>query len=276
MKLDYVPLLRVHRRLMGIPRGQAPDYNGLKRFKEYLRTFLSADGKSVELPPLVAINPMAKDHVTVLLDALLALDADGVAARAAAEAEARLADLPGEAKATVVVIDDWLGPWTSRAPVEFGFRMGCRPPPERLPRWMKHFWVMGVLWSSEPATERAAREAMLTAIYRLAYVHRHGPARTLGDMLAQEGHVMATAGCTEPSLDAEDIAYTREVLTPLLDAQDTQTCMACLFGDAAAGALGYTPHGLSPWAGLAVALHDARAETPRKKPGRPKRSGRAY
>ena len=51
---------------------------------------------------------------------------------------------------------------------------------------MKHFWVTGVLWSSEPATERAAREAMLTAIYRLAYVQRNGPARTLRDMLAQE------------------------------------------------------------------------------------------
>jgi hypothetical protein len=30
------------------------------------------------------------------------------------------------------------------------------------------------------------------------------------------------------------------------------------FGDAAGRTLGFTPRGLSPWAGLALALHDAR------------------
>ena len=44
-----------------------------------------------------------------------------------------------------------------------------------------------MLWSSEPATERAAREAVLTAVYRAAYWNRHGFAHTLREMLAQEG-----------------------------------------------------------------------------------------
>jgi len=69
---------------------------------------------------------------------------------------------------------------------------------------------------------------------------------------------MALAGCSGPTLDPEDIAYTREVLIPCLDADDTRTCIECLFGDAAARTLGLTPRGLSPWAGLALALHDAR------------------
>jgi hypothetical protein len=56
----------------------------------------------------------------------------------------------------------------------------------------------------------------------------------------------------------EDIAYTREVLIPDLDADDMRTCIECLFGDAADRTLGFTPRGLSPWAGLALALHDAR------------------
>ena len=115
-----------------------------------------------------------------------------------------------------------------------------------------------MLWSSEVASERAVREAILTAAHRQAYVHRYGPARTLRDMLAQEGRVMAQAGCSGPTLDADDIAYTREVLIPYLDANDMRTCMECLFGDAAARTLGFTPRGLSPWAGLALALHDAR------------------
>ena len=136
------------------------------------------------------MNPMGKDHVTALLDALLALDADGVAARAAAEASARLADVPGDFKAALVVADDLMGGWTNRYDYEFTLRFRSGPPPPadpRLPRWLRRFWVIGVLWSSEAPSERAVREAVLTAAYRVAYVQRHGPARTLRDMLAQEG-----------------------------------------------------------------------------------------
>jgi hypothetical protein len=118
--------------------------------------------------------------------------------------------------------------------------------------------VIGVLWSSEPASERTIRETLLAAVYRTAYMVRHGPPRTLRDILAQEGHMMAMAGCLGPTLDAEDIEYTREVLVPDLDATDKRTVMECLFGDAAGATLGFTPRGLSHWAGLALALHDGR------------------
>jgi hypothetical protein len=100
---------------------------------------------------------------------------------------------------------------------------------------------------------------MLTAIYRAAHVHRHGPAKTLRDRMAQEGSVLVQAGCTTPTLDDDDLAYTREVLAGFLDATDMRTCIECLFGDAAARTLGMTPQGLSPWAGLALALYDARS-----------------
>jgi hypothetical protein len=132
----------------------------------------------------------------------------------------------------------------------------------RLPRWLKSLWLMGTLWSSEPASERAAREAILLTVHRFAYVHRHGPPRTLRDVMAQEGHVMAAVGCAGPVLDEEDIEYTREVLVPFLDAGDKRTVIECLFGDEAGRTLGFTPRGLSHWAGLALALHDARVNRP--------------
>jgi hypothetical protein len=88
-------------------------------------------------------------------------------------------------------------------------------------------------------------------------MYQHGPAGTLREMLAQEGHVMARAGCSGPTLDVDDIAYTREVIAPHLEAADMRTCIECLFGDAASRALGFTPRGLSSWAGLALALFDA-------------------
>lgn len=256
MNLDYVPLLPIQRRLQAIPRGQAPDFNGLKRFKQYLRTIRTPDGRGLALPPLVGANPMAKDHVTVLLDDLLALDADGIAARVIADTAAEHADIPGGLKATLVVYDDWMGSWTNRVPTDFQVRFMVAVPEGPMSRWTEHAWVTGVLWSSEPASEQTVREAILTAVYRVVYVYRHGPARTLRDMIAQEGWVLSTAGCTGPTLDAEDLAYTREVLRQYLDTTDPRTCCECLFGDELVRGLGFTPRGLSPWAGLAVGVAD--------------------
>ena len=269
MNLDYVPLVRVMRELQGIPRGQPPDFNGMKRFRHFVRRIFprkkngEIDENAVYLIPLLAINPMAKDHVTALLDAYLAMDADGIGARVAAQVAARLADVPGDFKVGLVVADDLMGAGTNRYQDEFTFRFGpaqlpSSSGPRKRSRWLKDWWLTGVLWSSESASERAVRESILTAAYRVAYQQRHGPARTLREMLAQEGQVMALAGCSGPTLDAEDIAYTREVLIPYLDADDMRTCIECLFGDAAARTLGFTPRGLSPWAGVALALHDAR------------------
>lgn len=254
MHLQYVPLLRIQRDLHDIPRGQVA--KGVpERFLKYLRTMSNEDGTGLELPPLVAINPMAKEHVTALLDALLALDADGIAARTVAEISTLMAVEAGDFKVTLIVVDDWMG-WAQRAPGEFDVRFGGGPL-ERPPRWTRHLWLSAVLWGSEPATERTVREAMLTMAHRLAYQRRHGPALTLRDRLAQEGHVLAMAGCAGPVLGADDLDYTRDVLLPHLDAEDKRTAIECLFGDQAARALGFTPRGLSPWAGLALALHDA-------------------
>jgi hypothetical protein len=102
------------------------------------------------------------------------------------------------------------------------------------------------------------REAALSSIYRAAYVAAHGPAHTLGEMLRQEGRVLEQAGCTQPALDADDLAYTREVIAPHLETRGRRIAVECLFGDAAARSLGFTPRGLSAWAGLALALSDAR------------------
>jgi hypothetical protein len=251
MRLRYVPLLQLQCQLQGLPRDYA-------RFQQYLRTVMNPEGTGPELVPLLLANPMARDHVTALLDELLALDADGVAARSASEALAGLDQLPGDYDIGLVVVDDLMGGWTNRYTAEYTIRFQSGPPPEQRPRWMTtRPWVYGVLWSSEPASERSAREAILTAIYRMAYVQQHGLARTLRSMLAQEGHVMAAAGCTSPTLDADDIAYTREVLLPFLDADDMRTAIQCLFGDNAGRTLGFSPLGLSSCAGLALALHDA-------------------
>jgi hypothetical protein len=246
MRLTYVPLLATLRAVYAVPRGH-------DRFQTYLNATLARDRTDVAVLPLLIANPMAKEHVTELIDDLLALAAVGAAAGAPAAPAAGLVDVPGDYPVCLMVADDLKGGWTNRFAYEFDFRVGYGPHGKR-------FWgPIGLLWSSEPASERAVREAAFTAVYRTAYMQRHGLPATLRDVLTQEGRVLARAGCAGPTLEPEDIEYTREVLVPYLDASDKRTVMECLFGDGPCSTLGFTPRGLSPWAGLALALHDARA-----------------
>ena len=262
MKIEHVPLLQIQRDLYAIPRGY-------ERFQAYLKVMTTPERDDLTLAPLAGMNPMGKDHIPALLDEYLALDAEAIAKQAAEEAAARLTDVPLERKIGLVVVDDLLGGWTNRYFTEFGLSFGGgsvataqsdstpgAPPKRRQYRE----WLSAVLWTSEAPSAQRVREAASLPIYRAAYMERHGGPRTLGDFLAQEGAVMDDAGCDGPSLDADDLAYTREVIAPLLEAEDWPTIMAGAYGDDAARELGYKPHGLSHRAGLALALHDARRE----------------
>lgn len=246
MNLEYVPLLQVQRDLYRMPRGS-------ERFREYLRTMIDARSGDLRVP-LVAMNPMGKDHVPAFLDALLAIDADRIAVQAVDGARAKLVDEPGAFRVCLVASDDKLGGWTNRHTTELDYRF-------HQGAFSKRGWIAGILWTSETYTAGRVREEVLTCLFRTAYVQRHGEARTLRDMMAQEGRVMSTAGATGPTLDEEDLAYTRGVLALHSSKKDPATAIAALFGDEAARALGHTPLGLSHRAGLALALHDARAKS---------------
>ena len=245
MKLEFVPLLKVQRELYGMPRG-------MERFRAYLATMIDPETRDLKLP-LSGMNPMGKDHIPLLLDQYLAMDADRIASRAVADAESRLTDVQGEFKVALVLSDDAMGGWTNRYTSEFGRRFGTKA-------YHRRGWLEVGLWTSEAPAAETVREQVLTTIYRAAHIEQHGFAHTLREMLAQEGFAMAQAGCTEPALDGDDLAYTREVIRPYLDTKDYPTIIACLFGDEAARSLGYAPVGLSERAGFALALHDGRLE----------------
>jgi hypothetical protein len=247
MNLTYVRLLAQERELYRLPRG-------MSRFKTYLRMTLDFQTERLRLPLLI-MNPAAREHIGEYLDALLALDAEGIAERAVAEAAVHLVDVPGDYRVALVVPDDLRGGWTNRFAYEYAQRLSAPLPPGQ--EYID--WICGLLWVSEPPSAEAVREEVLTAVYRVGYIHRRGHARSLRELLLQEGHIMAQAGCTRPALDPDDIEYTRCVLEPFLDADaaDMRTTIECMFGDAAARTLGFTPRGLSNRAGLALALHDA-------------------
>ena len=248
MKIEFVPLLQLQRDLYNLPRGQA-------RFQTYLDTLLNADASDAELLPMVAMNPMGKAHIPAMLDTLIAMDAEAISEAAIADVSNQLADAPETFKLGLVVADDLMGGWTNRYTSEFGIRF-------ELQNYLKRRWLAVTLWTSEAPSRQTVREETLITVYRVAYIQRHGLAHTLQEMLNQEGYAMAMAGCQHPVLDDDDMAYTRQVISPHLATQDYATILPCLFGDPAAHSLGYQPQGLSDRAGLAWALHQAQHHQP--------------
>ncbi|MEX0881128.1 MAG: hypothetical protein WEB59_08440 [Thermoanaerobaculia bacterium] len=253
MKLEYVPLLAKQRELYGLP-------GGAERFQEYLRTMIDPKTSDLRLP-LSATNPMSKDHAPRLLDALAAIGADEVGAQAAAEADAVVAEVPGEFRVGLVVSDDAGGGWTNRAAAELAHRRGEQA-------LLKRRWITGILWTSQKYDRAEIREEILTSVFRAATIARRGRARSLRELLVQEGNAMRMAGARNPALEPHTLLATRQILFRLLDHDDMPTLVAAVFGDAAARELGYPPLGLRSRAGLALALH-GRLEPRRKRESRP-------
>jgi hypothetical protein len=219
MRVEYVPLLQTQRELYRMPRD-------MKRFEQYLRTMVDESGEDLALPPLVAMNPMAREHVPELLDDYLRLDADSIARHAIAG-------------------------WTNRYACEYAMKFpGDVRPGSRANR--RSAWLCVPLWSSEPADGARLRQEVMSTLFRAAYQTTHGRSRTLRQMLAQERYCASCAGYCGPRMDADELDYTRQVMEPYLDCEDIPTVIACLFGDPAAESLGFRKFGLSHRAGLAL------------------------
>lgn len=246
MNVEFVPLLAMQRSL----QQQPPSH---ERFLSYLGTVLTDDRQDVRLFPLLFANPMAKEHVTALLDELLSQNVEQIAAEAVHDACATLKPGARAFKAGLAVVDDRMGGWTNRFATDYQLRFGSSPFGDR-------FWITGALWSSEPANVEKAAETIRLAVFRTAYIVEHGMAETLADRLSQEGWAMARAGCEGPTLEPDEREYVREVIAPFLPSTDMRTTIECLFGDAAASTLGFSALGLAGNAGLALALHDAKRE----------------
>jgi hypothetical protein len=257
MRVDYVPLLQTQREVYKVPRGW-------DRFRQYLE--IMQPGTDDQIVPMFVMNPMAKEHVTARLDELLALDADGIAGRAAAGAARRLAHLAGQYKAGIVLADDVQGGWTNRylsdAQLRFGYTLRPRQRAKANAAGAGG-WIVGLLWASEEPTPRHIDATIQAAVYRAAYVQHHGLPTTLRQMLVQESLALAFADARPASLDKEESEYARHVIRPYLDSTDFPVAFACIYGDSAAHAVGYPQFGLPDGAGLTVAYQRIQADLQR-------------
>lgn len=250
MELTFLPLLQVQRDLLDTARG-------FERFKKYLDVL--TDGQGDIALPLGTFNPMSKPHVAELLDALLAMDAEGVARTALDDAARRLRRVAGRLRVGLVVADDAMGGWTNRYLTDARHRFEDAG-------WLKRHFATPLIWTGEitPATLSVAamraqvRAETLATIYRAAYQLRHGMPKTLRAMLTQEGFVGVFAGIP-PTLAPDDLTAVRDLLMVHLDTANYPIIIACLYGDEAAEAVGYPALGVPPWGGFAAALAEARA-----------------
>ena len=140
MELTYVPLLQIQRELHGIPRhGAVPAVSAHDQERRRDRR---------RACPALGHESDGQRSCEGLARRLLGSRRRRSRGRAVAEASARLADVPGDFKAALVVADDLKGGWTNRYAYEYDLRRprrgesgsglpgssGAASPPQRQPR----------------------------------------------------------------------------------------------------------------------------------------------
>jgi hypothetical protein len=135
MNLTFVPLLETIRVLYLQPRD-------LNRFRNYLRMVKTADGTDLEFVPLVALNPMAKDHVLNVVNQLIAIEAERIARNCVEELLPCFRECPVDYRVGITVVDDIGGGWTNRYSVEYDAMTNPEPA--------KRGWISCPFWVSEP------------------------------------------------------------------------------------------------------------------------------
>lgn len=248
MPFEYVPLLHRLEALYQMPRG-------MERFRTYLSTVLNTQGDDMDLIPLVSANPMAKEHALEYVQRLLAMDAETLAEETLPETAKELSPLSEHLRVSLVVLDDSKGGWTNRYTTLKGlWGLSAR----ELENTRRHGWVSVPCWTSEAPSPEGIRQQTRLHLYQAAWSYREPMPKTLREILTYEGQALVFAGVAQ-WLDVEELAYTRAVLEPHLDSTHYPTLLVALEGDVAAESLGYEPLGLSPKAGLALALAKASA-----------------
>jgi len=247
MQLEIIPTLHLQRELLSQPRN-------MERFYNYLAT-ITGGHDDIEVP-IVSLNPMGREHNVAKIDELLAFDAEKVAAQVVEEANARLVQIELSRRLSLVIVDNLGGLWSNRHLIEFSY---CCP--QKIPKKTvikQGFYEVG-LFVSEIWTAEALRQTLLRVAYRLAHMHVYGLPKTVQHVMRQEGRALRFAGAPL-TFAPDEMEYSRHVLAPHREAADMPSMMAALFGDEAAHAFGYPPLGLSPRAGLEVALAEALTE----------------
>ncbi|MEO7996154.1 MAG: hypothetical protein ABI852_01850 [Gemmatimonadaceae bacterium] len=203
---------------------------------------------------MVPYNPMAGDAALETVNALIALDAEALAERAAVQA----ANACHYADAITLAISvRSKGLWTDRIATEVDERVTGKAR-------VAHRGVISI-WSREDSSALdVAREAAAEAV-RVMWHAQHGVADTLNRVLACEGLAYAIAepigglGPYATELTPEETVAVIEAFEVLGDTTQAGEIAGVIYGDDAAAQIGWTPLGISKFAGYRWAIARARA-----------------
>jgi hypothetical protein len=201
-----------------------------ERFQSYLNLVRVDTG--TEALPLSKLNPMAKEHALTYVETLIAMNAEDLVCAGAIEAASRL-DGNEALKVLLVVMDDAKGGWTNHYFAEFAHRYESKYE-------VAHGWATVVVWTAEKPAPELLRARAFESVYRTIDERRHGPVRTLRDILDREIRTQRFAESVSPYEGAD---Y-RAKVEPYLDSHAAPVVMTALYGDAAAATLGYPPLGI--------------------------------
>ena len=202
---------------------------------------------------IVPYNPMAGDAALETVNALIVLDAESIAVRAAQDV-ANECQYAGEITLALAVRSTGL--WTDRVATEVDERVTGKP---RTP----HRGVISIWSREESSASDVAREAAAEAV-RIMWHAQHGSADTLTRVLACEGIAYALAerqGTSSrydmPAAPEETVAV-MEAFDVLGDTTQASEIAGVMYGDETARAMGWTPLGLAKYAGYRWALARAK------------------
>lgn len=254
MKVTLTPVLEDLRALYAVS-------DRFERFDAYvsLHSGISRGGGKTrgEPLPIGTFSPMG-ERQGAYLDHLIFINAESLAHITADDVATDFEMLDDRFRLMLVVADVPKNGWTQRQLTDAEWRFTLQN--DRLPNnvTLDGFdrWVSVLLWTDTEATETYLKRETRGALYRALHRRHLGPPNTLLEMMQQEGRVLAYAGHV-PELDADELVYSLEVITPYLRCTDFPTCFAALYGDAAAKAAGYEALGLGTDAGFQLALHGA-------------------
>jgi len=234
----HVPLLEILRDFYALPRD--PNI----RFPHY-RALIGTE-TTLTHPPLIHMNPMAREHIHVYIQKLLELDID----HAACMLVPTVAQALGYSSALmhgIGIADDVAGGWTSTADIDMKRRFAAHSNANGA-------WCSTVLLASEPPTYASVTAEIMAAIVRHHWQSHHGNPLLLREMLAQEQAVSSVVK-QQIQETAEEYEYTTQCITAYMDESAYPTIVAVLLGDDSAASLGYSRHGFGRHAGLHYAQH---------------------
>lgn len=226
--VSVVPTLAAMADIYRLPRAGGPNS---PRFTAYHARVAATHGLS-------AYNPMAGPHALEAVEALLALDAEAMAAAVATEILARL-EYHGHVTLAVVVASP--GMWTDRIATDIGHRT--------LDVGAAHHGLV-MQWARESITATSVRNATIAETVRVVHTAQHGAARAVHAVLEREGRALAMGDATFARLNAAEQQAVEEAFEIIGDSANLADIVAIAFGDDAARTLGYPPLGLPLDAGV--------------------------